>query len=176
MTLKEFEAKLAAIIGRPTDLRPFVCEGSPMDCRVMLVGFNPTTPAKDFWACWRAGYGYDKRGWLADYQQQRVQEGKRLNSNSREIMDRIGQGAGSLLEANIYPKASKDARSLKERDPRAFRLLMEAVKPRVIVAHGREAADEIDAHTPACRVMKVPHFSRGWSYLKALELGRELGR
>ena len=43
MTLDDFERALVALIGRPTDLRPFVCEGSPLTCDVFLVGFNLAT-------------------------------------------------------------------------------------------------------------------------------------
>ncbi len=49
MTLYEFELQLSDLIGRPTDLRPFVCEGSPLSCDIFLVGFNPaTTMETDF--------------------------------------------------------------------------------------------------------------------------------
>jgi hypothetical protein len=50
VTLDDFERALVALIGRPTDLRPFVCEGSPLTCDVFLVGFNlATTMCRDLW-------------------------------------------------------------------------------------------------------------------------------
>jgi hypothetical protein len=41
--LREFALGLAAVIGRPSELRPFVCDGSLLDCPVFIVGYNPAT-------------------------------------------------------------------------------------------------------------------------------------
>ncbi len=38
-----FEKELAALISKPSSLRPFVCEGSPLECKVFIV---PPLPAK----------------------------------------------------------------------------------------------------------------------------------
>jgi hypothetical protein len=69
--LNRFEEGLAALIGQPgqsTDLRPFVCDGSPLDCEVFIVGFNPATPMSlGFWEFWRRGRGFDKVSWLDAY-------------------------------------------------------------------------------------------------------------
>ena len=43
MTLDDFERALVALIGRPTGLRSFVCDGSPLKCDVFLVGFHLAT-------------------------------------------------------------------------------------------------------------------------------------
>ena len=61
VTLDEFEKQLAGVIGRPTDLRPFVCEGSPLDCDVFIVGSNPATKMEgDWWRFWRPGIWLSK--------------------------------------------------------------------------------------------------------------------
>lgn len=41
--INRFEKELVALIGRPSVLRPFVYEGSPLECEVFIVGFNPAT-------------------------------------------------------------------------------------------------------------------------------------
>lgn len=38
-----FELQLEALIGRPSTLWPFICDGSPLDCPVFFVGTNATT-------------------------------------------------------------------------------------------------------------------------------------
>ncbi len=43
MDLTEFGSELEALIERPTALRPFVCDGSPLSCTVFIVGYNPAT-------------------------------------------------------------------------------------------------------------------------------------
>lgn len=51
MTLSEFEQELRSLIGQPTDLRPFVCEGPPLACPVFIVGYNPATEmTADWWS------------------------------------------------------------------------------------------------------------------------------
>ena len=38
------------VLNRETDLRPFVCEGSPIECESFLVGINPASEMSvDFW-------------------------------------------------------------------------------------------------------------------------------
>lgn len=70
--LDDFEKGLISLIGKPTDLRPFVCDGSPLDCKVFSVGFNPATKmSADFWHFWRSGYGFDKSVWLKAYEKDR---------------------------------------------------------------------------------------------------------
>ena len=64
MSLDEFERQLADLLGRPSRARPFVCEGSPLDCEIFIVGFNPATEMGDFWQFWRTGYGFDKNAWF----------------------------------------------------------------------------------------------------------------
>ena len=60
LDLSSFEQRLAALIGKPTDLRPFVCDGSPLDCRVFIVGFNPASALdEDFWKFWDPSIGFD---------------------------------------------------------------------------------------------------------------------
>ena len=59
MKLKQFESELRSLTG-PSALRPFVCDGSPLTCRVFIVGINPATSmTTDFWQFWRAGTGFD---------------------------------------------------------------------------------------------------------------------
>ena len=54
--LSDFSRGMASLIGKPTDLRPFVCEGSPLGCEAFLVGFNPASEMSiDFWDFWSDG-------------------------------------------------------------------------------------------------------------------------
>jgi hypothetical protein len=50
--LKSFEEGLKKHISRSI-MRPFVCDGSPLECEAFLVGFNPRTlMSKEFWKFW----------------------------------------------------------------------------------------------------------------------------
>jgi hypothetical protein len=186
ITLDAFQARLEAAIGRPATLRPFVCEGSPLDCRVFIVGFNPATAlSADFWEFWTPGYGFNKAAWFDAYKAERqskpLRPGKtRRNavSPTRRVIEWICEAAAPTpcLETNIYAIPSLDIASLNpgDRDLAIFRFLVETIKPSVIVAHGKDAGREAARFSRRAKILKVPHFSRGWSEAKARELGAEL--
>ncbi|ESZ56005.1 hypothetical protein X727_33020 [Mesorhizobium sp. L103C119B0] len=173
MNLDEFERELVALIGRPTDLRPFVCEGSPLTCDVFLVGFNPATDMRtDFWEFWRPGYGYDKVAWFKRYLEERaakpLKPGKTLRqkvSATRRHMECFVEGAAGVrvLETNIYAKASDDMKSLDlaSREIAPFRFLLKTIKPKVIVVHGKPALQAIGKFGTSAIVIEADHhFSR----------------
>lgn len=186
MSLDEFEKILAGLIGRPTNLRPFVCAGSPLTCKIFVVGFNPATEMQgDFWDYWVSGIGFNKAGWfqayLADRKIRPLKPGKKSRpavSNTRRCLGWIEDGAAGnpILETNIFARATatKADLALRDRSSEPFRFLFEAIKPQVIVAHGTDAhvvADQLDTNA---RIIKIPHLSRGWSEERAREFGRSL--
>ncbi|MFM9433531.1 hypothetical protein ACFDR9_000572 [Janthinobacterium sp. CG_23.3] len=181
--ISKFEYELAALIGAPTDLRPFVCDGSPLTCDVFIVGFNPaTTMSADFWQFWRPGVGFDKVAWFEAYKKDRqlkpLKPGKtRRNavSPSRRVIEMILKGASPCrcLETNIYSASTEQATDLatQQRITAPFAFLLAKIKPRVIVAHGIEAVEHIRKMNVGAKVFQVSHFSRGWSHQEARALG-----
>lgn len=153
--IEKFEDGLAALIGAPTDLRPFVCDGSPLTCDVFIVGFNPaTTMSADFWQFWRPGMGFDKVAWFEAYKKDRqlkpLKPGKtRRNvvSGSRGAIEMIIEGASPYrcLETNIYSASTEQAADLatQQRVTAPFDFLLANIMPRVIVAHGIDAVEHI---------------------------------
>lgn len=173
MTLDEFERELVALIGRPTDLRPFVCEGSPLTCDVFLVGLNPATMmTTDFWDFWRPEYGYEKAEWFSRYLEERVAKPLKPGrtrqqkvSATRRIMECFVEGAAGVrvLETNIYAKPSENLRNLDlaSREIAPFKFLLYAVKPKVIVVHGNPASEAIRKFDISAKVIVADHhFSR----------------
>lgn len=181
--ISKFENELAVLIGAPTDLRPFVCDGSPLTCDVFIVGFNPaTTMSADFWQFWRPGVGFDKVAWFEAYKKDRqlkpLKPGKtRRNavSPSRRVIEMILEGASPYrcLETNIYSASTVQAADLatQQRITAPFDFLLANIKPRVIVAHGVEAVEHIRKMNVDAKVIPVSHFSRGWSHESAFKLG-----
>lgn len=186
--LAEFQQRLETIIGRPTDQRPFVCDGSPLDCRVFIVGLNPASASeRDFWEFWDCEAGFNKRAWFESYLAERakrpLQPGKtRRNpiSNTRRVLEWVISSAGDtrILETNIYASATEDAKDLagSMRHSRAFDFLVEALKPRLVVAHGNDAVDHMRTKYPGVQTIAVKHFSRGWSQQAARDLGLSITR
>ena len=184
MNLDSFEKELRALIGRPTTLRPFVCDGSPLTCTVFLVGLNPATSLNtDFWSFWESGRGFAKARWyesyLADRADKPLKPGKKIRlkvSPTRRNIDAFVEGAGDVrvLETNIYASASADLRSLehKDRETTPFEFLLESIRPKVIVVHGKPAIEEITRLNFPSRVIAADsHFSRGTSKETARKLG-----
>ncbi|MDR3447555.1 hypothetical protein [Dyella sp.] len=188
-TIEEFERELEHIIHRPTALRPFVCNGSPLACRAFIVGFNPATSMNaGFWDFWRSGDGFDKEKWLECYKDERQRRplapGKTRRSAvspSRRVIEWIIEEARpvGILETNIYASATEKAKELakEQQCTQPFEFLLDAVKPSILVVHGTKAADYFRAHNDAGRGAKIiekRHFSRGWSEADARALGREI--
>jgi hypothetical protein len=184
--LEEFETGLAAIIGRPTALRPFVCDGSPLECRVFVAGFNPASMmSAGFWQFWNPQRGFDKASWLQAYKAERMSRplkpGKTRRhpvSNSRRVIEWILEETGPVrcLETNIYAAATEQAADL-EREQRLtapFDYLLATINPRVIVVHGVEAAEYIGKRDLRAHVIETSHFSRGWSQAQARDLGKQI--
>lgn len=182
--LNAFERDLASLVGRPTDLRPFVCDGSPLDCAVFLVGLNPATSLDaDFWEFWQTDRGFDKASWFRQYLAERaakpLKEGKKFRpaiSPTRRNIEAFVEGAGDVrvLETNIYSKASDDLKSLDlaSREIAPFRFLVDAIRPKVIVVHGNPAVEALAKFTvPSAVIVADHHFSRQTSRETARALG-----
>ena len=187
-TLDDFQARLEGAIGRPAKLRPFVCEGSPLDCRVFIVGFNPATEmSADFWEFWKPGYGFNKAVWFDAYKSERLNRPLRpgktrrnVVSPTRRVIDWICEAASPVrcLETNIYSTATPDMASLNpcDRDAALFGWLVQTIRPSVILAHGKDACREADRFSERAKILAMPHFSHGWSEAKARDLGAEIRR
>ena len=186
--LADFSIGMAALIGKPTELRPFVCEGSPLACAVFLVGINPASEMSgNFWDFWSDRYGFDKRAWFERYKVERMNRPlkpgrKRRNkvSPTRRVIEWILEEAKptKCLETNIYPKATEQARDLNARsriaDPLDY--LLQQVAPKLVIAYGKDAAKYMQAQGLACELWCVDHFSRGWSEERARSLGMKIRR
>lgn len=181
--INSFERDLAALIGKPSVLRPFVCDGSPLECKVFIVGFNPATPSSiDFWAFWRSGHGFQKAAWYENYLRERREQplrpGKtRRNpiSNTRRVIDWILAEASPVkcLETNIHSLPTEEAKDLSatQRSTAPLDFLLRTIMPRLIIAHGNKAIAHIGTLHGKARAIPVPHF-RSLPQLRALELGR----
>ncbi len=185
-TIEDFETALLALLGKPTRLRPFVCEGNPLECQAFIVGLNPATAsAVDFWAFWNSDFGFDRAAWFDAYKEERrhrpLKPGKtRRNvvSNARRVIDWVLEGANPVrcLETNIYAAPTEQAVDLKseQRITAPFDFLLASIKPRVILAHGADAKRHIGTKHLSAQIRCVEHFSRGWSQNSARELGRQI--
>ena len=60
MTLSKFRSELDKLLPSPIS-RPFLCDGSPLKCRIFIVGTNSAREVeKPFWSYWSDSYGFKK--------------------------------------------------------------------------------------------------------------------
>jgi hypothetical protein len=194
--LDEFERGLRARIGSPAFVRPFVCEGSPLECRAFIVGSNPATALElDYWSFWERGYGFHRTIWAEASRAQRRAAGKAEITPTRRMLGRIMKEAAPVrcLDTNVFSTPTPAERDLAAdlRRTDVFDFVLDAVRPAALLAHGKEAADHlrrllgagqlpserfdpVPAPWGSMRVMAVRHLSRGWSYAEVEALGRAL--
>lgn len=156
MNLTTFEGGLAGAIGSPTTLRPFVCHGSPLDCEVFVVGYNPATAMDgDWWRYWRSGKGFDREAWWSDYLAQRGGKPSKTRKRSDAILGAL-EGV-RCLEANIDARPSKRKSQYPKPVTAPFDFVLSACRPKVIIAHGVDAVRHLSARTSA-HVIECAHF------------------
>jgi hypothetical protein len=117
--------------------RPFVCSGSPLSCSVFLVGFNPATRLESsFWSFWSDDEGFDRVGFMSEYERLRKVAGVRKRLN--EMVSKFHPG--SVLETNICSEPTKRAADLKPKDRRTdvFMFLLETIRPSIVFLHSNE--------------------------------------
>jgi len=140
MSLQKFREQLQELMTSP-DQRPFVCDGTPLDCPVFIVGINATTKL-DFWHFWDDQYGFHKEQWFEAYQTERIEQGKsRITPTRNKIKILIEELAPHrCLETNLYATTTARARQLEKEDQstRIFEFLLETIQPKVIYLYGSE--------------------------------------
>jgi hypothetical protein len=176
VNISEFDLKLRAVTARDARARPFVCDGSPLDCQVFIVGFNPASDLA-FWPFWQLPYGFRKREWEDQYLKT-----KGTYSPTRLRINRLVQALGSgvrCLETNIHAYWSPDAASLPValRTTDVVQTLFDAVRPTVAFFHGKEASGfgtSASLHAGCARV--TGKHLRLWSYESIDRLAEQIDR
>ncbi len=199
---QKFEFKLKSVIGESTDLRPFVCDGFPMECEIFIVGYNPATEmSQSFWEFWNSDTGFNKTAWFEAYKRERIDRPlkpgrtrRNLISPTRQRIEWITEFASPIkcLETNIYSKATEKAKDLSiiDQEDEVFKFLLQEIRPKVMLLHGLKTLEHLRkiAHLQTelsrmmvftknsvqVKVIAVPHLSRGCSQLKTEEWGKQL--
>ncbi len=198
MTIKEFSGQLRLVVPKAGS-RPLVCDGSPLQCTTFIVGLNPATQG-EFWPYWSDEEGFNKEQWFEDYKTARRAKRKTTGKKSpevsptRRIISKVVEGASPTrcLETNLFAMPTDSIAELSEADRSTapIELLLRAITPKVLLFHGSghshlryigipDPPDENEfrlSSTPFGQmyVGVVRHFSRGWSYEEAKELGLKL--
>lgn len=127
--------------------RPFICDGLPKINSIMLVGYNPATTMRKQWIeYWSNKNGFDYNKWEFDYKMDRLNNGKRAYSATRNRINYIKRKYfNDLLETNIWPIASKSISELKAKNRSIILDLIRILKPTLIILHGKGSQKEFTA-------------------------------
>ncbi|MCT8161547.1 hypothetical protein [Pseudoruegeria sp. SHC-113] len=156
--MNDFVEQLAAIIGKPSTQRPFVCDGFPSSCPVWIVGYNAATSGGDWWRFWSSENGFDLASWRSEYDAERKGRGKGPSATRLRI-DRVKVAIPDILETNIFATPSTRMENMPSSKTEAFDLLLATFKPKTIIAHGVPAANHL-AGWFGGELIVCPHFSR----------------
>ncbi len=170
MGLRPFREGLEASIRADRAVRPFVCDGSPLQCRAFIVGINAASDVF-FWRFWDDETGFDKKRWYDCYRAQRAGVDKKPASPTRQRIERIVCAAApvSILETNLYSVATAKARDLKENDKRTdvIEFLLCEVSPRILLLHGKAVKEHFER---LCGHTLTPCFSSATIYGRPVKI------
>jgi len=88
----------------PCHDRPFVCDGLPELCDVVVIGENPATEMnEDWWSFWDKKIGgFDLCEFEEAYEKARVARGKPPKSKTRLRLERLRSNELNCLETNAF--------------------------------------------------------------------------
>lgn len=192
MSLETFQTKLEALIGNSSFHRPFLCEGSPLECKIVIIADEPVTTLKhNFWEFWEPGYGFKKHLWFEAYRKERIQAGDTEETRTRTRINLIVEAAKPVkcLDTNINAVPDKNKEMID--------FLTQAIEPRVIVVvnalprievkellkvtlpepgerQRRAGPEPVQCEWGMVQMLSIAYFPRWWSEKSASDLGQEL--
>ena len=135
--IRQFDSELRKVSNN--DERPFICDGSPLQCNVFIVGLNPVSKTP-FWNYWHPEKGFNRNEWFEAYLKERKGKPTPTRKKLQYFHEEFRNSEKiRLLETNIYSNSSKRAGGLKEEDmsSQTFNFLLKVIKPKAIIAHGK---------------------------------------
>ena len=131
MTLEKFREGLERLMPTP-EARPFTCKGSPLECRLFIVGLYPATQLGNFFGCyWSDDRGFLRDDFEADYSHIRKKVG------TRPRIEAFVEGACPVpcLETNIYAVPKETACGPESKNTKIIKYLIETIQPAGIFVH-----------------------------------------
>ena len=145
----EFKDKLQVLIEANPKLRPFVCDGYPLECEIFIVGINPATSTNSKFLDHWIGSKFDKEKWFESYKKERRFNGKREISPTRRKIDFLVNEVFKdfkCLETNAYSYATAGVKDLAKdhKKTELFEFLLKAIKPKALFLYGKEPRKYIE--------------------------------
>ncbi|WP_247232302.1 hypothetical protein [Telluribacter sp. SYSU D00476] len=142
LSLRQFRERVQQLVPDPK-ARPFVCNESPLNCELFIVGFNPPAQTDSpFWSYWSDASGFNKPYFLRDNS---VKQGLMQPRGLRGRIEQLTEGFPLFpcLDTPICSTPTRTARGLAPNDLRTelFRYLLDTIRPTVVYVHGKEAVE-----------------------------------
>jgi hypothetical protein len=144
--------------------RPFVCDGRPEACNVIVIGENPATKMEetDWWSFWDDDSGFDFKKFESEYKQSRLKRGKKSDfSPTRKRLNILRENGLRTLETNAFSNERPDGHGQGVSNRELLTTLIANLPHLVgVIAHGEHAKRSLDSLTlPShLRVYKGRHF------------------
>jgi hypothetical protein len=136
------------LIPSPCFDRPFVCDGLPESCTVIVIGENPAaTMDTDWWSFWDDKYGFDLGKFEVAYQKARLARNKRPVSNTRLRLMRLRGMGLHCLETNVFMNeglGGHKAGNRRSHNTVLPKLLEKTPCLNAVIAHGSFAQKYVD--------------------------------
>jgi hypothetical protein len=95
--------ELHRLIPSPCRDRPFVCDGLPASCDVVVIGENPAQEMNNnWWDFWDDETGFDFARFEQAYEKKRRDHGLSPISQTRRRLKRLRSNGLKCLETNVY--------------------------------------------------------------------------
>ena len=160
-------AQLHTKLLKPCYDRPFVCDGLPENCVVIVIGQdNALDLGVDWWTFWNDDSGFDFQKFEIVFKERRRASGKRLKT--RDALDRLLnplRDAGlACLETNVFRNQNPDGHKGRghkvKNDDVLQTLLAELPQLRTVIAYGKCAKNFMSGQSlpPHVECFREDHF------------------
>lgn len=156
MNLEVFLRNVRGLCGKQTVSAPFLCDGSPLDCEILLLSDRPPLSGPSFWSYVDPVNGFRRREWMLDELNKSVHS---LSLWERSVVEWMQTAAAPyrVLEAFIAPDAHGMPGNPEE--TARFGFILQTVKPRVVAAAGEHTAQFLSL--AAAQIMRRDDFVDG---------------
>ena len=173
----DFTTELKQIIGclLRGGQRPFVCDGHPVACQVMVVGQDPATAlSEDWWSFWDTECGFNQLRFESAYTTHREQEQlekphRKPKSDTRgKFLDRITFNLKPKLNS-LETNASMGGGTSWDSNKEVLKLLLKEMHQlQAIIAYGGKAHKLVGRrgklrqliNLPDKAIHEIPHFTK----------------
>lgn len=200
MGLKPFREQLETVLTAHAldtlPVRPFICSGSPLQCKIMMVGYNPAREVnlQTFDAdIWNDQTGFDRERFAEHYDIASYNDDLQWNRNhifQQSLIDEISNHP--VLETYLYsvitPK--KTLLSSEYKHTHVFDWLYSVIKPVLVITQNSDVIKYFERETNKvlvrntfnavtyrnlhCVILPISHLSKKWNDTEMYHLKEEI--